>query len=191
MADAGRRVPRAAPRRRRRDRRGADGALPRGRGARRRGGRARAQGRGHARRALPGRLRRRRRRTSARPRCSTCSSRASPRRRRRRPTIDVDGAGTAAFVFKTVADPFAGRINVFRVLAGTLAPTRRSSTRARTQGAHRPAAAPPGQGAQPADEFGAGDIGAVAKLKDVDDRRPAARRRARRSSRRRSTSPSR
>src|ERR671923_874730 len=29
--------------------------------------------------------------------------------------LDVDGAGTAAFVFKTVADPFAGRINVFRV----------------------------------------------------------------------------
>ena len=35
-------------------------------------------------------------------------------------SIDVDGAGTAAFVFKTVADPFAGRINVFRVLDGTL-----------------------------------------------------------------------
>src|SRR5438132_4365371 len=33
--------------------------------------------------------------------------------------LEVD-AGTAAFVFKTVADPFAGRINVFRVLAGTL-----------------------------------------------------------------------
>src|SRR6266536_1043719 len=32
--------------------------------------------------------------------------------------IEVDGAGTAAFVFKTIADPFAGRINVFRVLTG-------------------------------------------------------------------------
>src|SRR5919108_1414815 len=32
--------------------------------------------------------------------------------------IDVDGASTAAFVFKTIADPFAGRINVFRVLKG-------------------------------------------------------------------------
>src|SRR5262245_41403628 len=29
-------------------------------------------------------------------------------------SIDVNGAGTAAFVFKTVADPFAGRINLFR-----------------------------------------------------------------------------
>src|SRR5205823_11795316 len=34
--------------------------------------------------------------------------------------IDVDGAACAAFVFKTLADPFAGRINVFRVLKGTL-----------------------------------------------------------------------
>src|SRR5438309_697732 len=34
--------------------------------------------------------------------------------------ISIDGGGTAAFVFKTVADPFAGRINVFRVLNGTL-----------------------------------------------------------------------
>src|SRR5205814_562508 len=39
---------------------------------------------------------------------------------KRPPAVDVDGAGTAAFVFKTVADPFAGRINLFRVLAGTL-----------------------------------------------------------------------
>src|ERR671938_1461274 len=36
------------------------------------------------------------------------------------PAIDVDGAATAAFVFKTIADPFAGRINVFRVLSGRL-----------------------------------------------------------------------
>jgi elongation factor G len=32
--------------------------------------------------------------------------------------IDVEGAGTSAFVFKTIADPFAGRINLFRVLKG-------------------------------------------------------------------------
>ena len=30
------------------------------------------------------------------------------------------GASTAAFVFKTVADPFAGRINLFRVLKGEI-----------------------------------------------------------------------
>src|SRR5262249_33097024 len=39
---------------------------------------------------------------------------------KRPPAVAVDGAGTAAFIFKTVADPFAGRINLFRVLAGTL-----------------------------------------------------------------------
>ena len=52
-------VPREAARRGRPDRRGADGEVPRGRGARRRRGRARAQGRGHPRRGLPGRLWRR------------------------------------------------------------------------------------------------------------------------------------
>src|SRR6185295_15010674 len=34
--------------------------------------------------------------------------------------IEIEGAATAAFVFKTIADPFAGRINVFRVLKGTI-----------------------------------------------------------------------
>ena len=42
----------------------------------------------------------------------------------------VDGGGPAAFIFKTVADPFAGRINVFRVPRGRSPPTRTSSTRA-------------------------------------------------------------
>ena len=37
---------------------------------------------------------------------------------RRGAPMDVDGAQTAAFVFKTIADPFAGRINVFRVVKG-------------------------------------------------------------------------
>ena len=32
--------------------------------------------------------------------------------------IEVDGSGAAAFVFKTIADPFAGRISLFRVLKG-------------------------------------------------------------------------
>ncbi len=52
-------VPREAARRGRAERRGVDGALPRGRGALGRGGGRRAQGRGHPRRGLPGRLRRR------------------------------------------------------------------------------------------------------------------------------------
>ena len=52
---SGRRVPREAPRRGRRDRRGADGALPRRPGALRRGGGEGAEGSRHARRGLPGR----------------------------------------------------------------------------------------------------------------------------------------
>ena len=74
-------VPREAARRGGADRRGADGALPRGRGARsaRRG--RRAEARRHARRGLPGRRARSRRRTSARTRCSTSSSRACRRPR--------------------------------------------------------------------------------------------------------------
>ena len=111
-------VPREAPRRGRADRRGADGALPRGRGARPARGRGRAQARRHARRDLPGRLLRSRRRTSARMRSSTCSSRACRRRPSAGAPFDVDGASTAAFVFKTIADPFAGKINLFRVLKG-------------------------------------------------------------------------
>ena len=44
---------------------------------------------------------------------------------------DADGE-TFAYVFKTRADPFAGRINLFRVYQGTSAPTRTCSTRAPT-----------------------------------------------------------
>src|SRR5881227_782215 len=34
--------------------------------------------------------------------------------------LDVGADGVSAFVFKTIADPFAGRINVFRVVAGEI-----------------------------------------------------------------------
>src|SRR6476659_3487271 len=34
--------------------------------------------------------------------------------------IALEGASTGAFIFKTIADPFAGKINVFRVLKGTI-----------------------------------------------------------------------
>ena len=47
--------------------------------------------------------------------------------------IEIEGAETAAFVFKTIADPFAGRINVFRVLKGTITTDTRSRTRASTR----------------------------------------------------------
>ncbi|HSK16837.1 MAG TPA: elongation factor G [Gaiellaceae bacterium] len=80
----------------------------------------------------------------------------------------VDGNGTAAFVFKTVADPFAGRINVFRVLAGTLA-SDSTLVNSRTRGKERVGSLLLLQGKDhdQADAFAEGDIGAVAKLKDT------------------------
>jgi elongation factor G len=82
--------------------------------------------------------------------------------------IEIEGADTAAFVFKTLADPFAGRINLFRVLRGavtadsTLVDARghakeRMGTLLQLQGKEHVGVK----------EFGEGDIGAVAKLKDV------------------------
>ena len=82
--------------------------------------------------------------------------------------IEVDGAQTAAFVFKTVADPFAGKINVFRVLTGTVTPdTTLVNLRAKSKERMGSLLELQGKEHHPALEFGEGDIGAVAKLKDV------------------------
>ena len=82
--------------------------------------------------------------------------------------ISVDGGGTAAFVFKTIADPFAGRINVFRVLNGTL---NGDSTivNGRSHAKERLGQLMELQGKEhvQVSEFGEGDIGAVAKLKET------------------------
>ena len=80
----------------------------------------------------------------------------------------VDGSGPAAFIFKTVADPFAGRINVFRVLSGTLS-SDSNLVNSRTHGKERVGQLLLLQGKdhEPAQEFGEGDIGAVAKLKET------------------------
>ena len=82
--------------------------------------------------------------------------------------LAVDGAGIAAFVFKTVADPFAGRINVFRVLNGSI---RSDSTlvnsRAHSKERVGQLLALQGKDHEQASEFGPGDIGAVAKLKET------------------------
>jgi elongation factor G len=76
--------------------------------------------------------------------------------------------GTAAFVFKTVADPFAGRISCFRVYSGTVAADT-VLVNARDKAKERIASlmAMQGKDHDRADAFGPGDIGAVAKLKDV------------------------
>ncbi len=84
-------------------------------------------------------------------------------------TIDATDSGpVAAFVWKTVADPFAGRITLFRVLSGVL---RSDST------LHNLTRDVPervghlvllqGKTQIPVQEIKAGDVGAVAKLKDT------------------------
>jgi elongation factor G len=82
--------------------------------------------------------------------------------------VHIDGAGSAAFVFKTVADPFAGRINVFRVIEGKVTT---DSTLVNTRSHNKERVGQllilQGKEHEQADEFGPGDLGAVAKLKDV------------------------
>ena len=82
--------------------------------------------------------------------------------------IALDEPQTAAFVFKTIADPFAGRINVFRVLKGEVR-SDSNLVNERTHGKERVGTLMQLQGKEhePAGQFGEGDIGAVAKLKDV------------------------
>jgi elongation factor G len=98
----------------------------------------------------------------------------------RGPLTALDGGGEAieiapdedgplvAYVFKTTADPYAGRINIFRVYSGTL----RSDTQAVNVGRHQKErigqiGQPLGKDLKPVPELGAGDIGAVAKLKET------------------------
>jgi elongation factor G len=82
--------------------------------------------------------------------------------------VEIEGAGSAAFVFKTVADPFAGRINVFRVLKGAIT-SDSTFVDVRTHNKERVGQLLTLQGKEhePTDEFGEGDIGAVSKLKEV------------------------
>ena len=83
--------------------------------------------------------------------------------------IEPDEDGEAvALVFKTLADPYTGRINLFRVYRGTL----RSDTHIQnvTQDCKErigQLGTPMGKEVVPADELGAGDIGAIAKLKET------------------------
>jgi elongation factor G len=79
-----------------------------------------------------------------------------------------DGADAIAYVFKTLADPFAGRINLFRVYSGTVKhDSQLTNTRAHSKERIGQLLSPSGKEMTHADEFGAGDIGAVAKLKET------------------------
>ncbi len=79
-----------------------------------------------------------------------------------------ESAELVAYVFKTVADPYTGRINLLRVYSGTLESdshvvnvTRSEKERIGQLGA------PLGKDLRNVDELGAGDIGAIAKLKET------------------------
>jgi elongation factor G len=81
------------------------------------------------------------------------------------PTEDGD---LVAYVFKTTADPYTGRINLLRVYSGVLGSDSQSFNVTR-QAKERigQLAAPEGKETSPVDELGPGDIGAVAKLRDT------------------------
>lgn len=72
---------------------------------------------------------------------------------------------TAAYVFKTVADPFVGKLSYFRVLSGKLVPGQ-TLVNARTGESEKigKTLSICGKKQTEAEEIGAGDIGAVAKL---------------------------
>ena len=73
-----------------------------------------------------------------------------------------------AFVFKTTADPFAGRITFFKVYSGVVKnDANLQNVRTQFRRAAGAPRRPVGQDVQPVTELHAGDIGAVAKLKDT------------------------
>jgi elongation factor G len=73
-----------------------------------------------------------------------------------------------AYVFKTRADPYAGRINLFRVYTGTLkADSHLLNTRAHAKERIGQLIEFRGKETPHVTEFGPGDIGAVAKLKET------------------------
>ena len=91
-------------------------------------------------------------------------------------SVDVDGhllepdpdGEMFAYVFKTRADPFAGRINLFRVYQGTMThDTQVLNTRAHNKERVGQLLSPRGKDVSHVDAFGPGDIGAVAKLKET------------------------
>jgi elongation factor G len=73
-----------------------------------------------------------------------------------------------AYVFKTRADPYAGRINLLRVYQGTLrADSHLLNTRAHAKERIGQLVTFAGKEVEHVQEFGPGDIGAVAKLKET------------------------
>jgi elongation factor G len=84
-------------------------------------------------------------------------------------TLEPDPDGEMfAYVFKTRADPYAGRINLFRVYQGTVThDTQVMNTRTHHKERIGQLLVPQGKEVKQAEAFGPGDIGAVAKLKET------------------------
>jgi elongation factor G len=82
--------------------------------------------------------------------------------------VTKDGGAVSAFVWKTVADPFAGRITLFRVLSGTLkSDTTVHNVTKDTVERLGHLVVVQGKTQTNVPEIKAGDIGAVAKLKET------------------------
>jgi len=83
--------------------------------------------------------------------------------------IEPDESGPLlAYVFKTLADPYTGRVNLFRVYRGTLASDSQAFNVTRGQKERIGQLGQPlGKELRPCPELGAGDVGAVAKLKET------------------------
>lgn len=83
-----------------------------------------------------------------------------------RPITDKDHV--TAYVFKTVADPFAGRLSFFKVCSGVLKnDANLVSIRSSSNERLSHLSVPQGKDNLPVNELHAGDIGVVAKLRDV------------------------
>ncbi|MEQ1907817.1 MAG: GTP-binding protein, partial [Vicinamibacterales bacterium] len=84
------------------------------------------------------------------------------------PRAADDKAPVSAFVWKTIADPFAGRITMFRVVTGTLKSDSTVQNKSR-ESTERFGSLQLLQGKTPTPvpEIKAGDLGTVAKLKDT------------------------
>ncbi len=79
-----------------------------------------------------------------------------------------DSEPVSAFVFKTIADPFAGRVTYFKVISGIVKNDAGVfNVRTGTQERLAHIGVLSGKTMQPVTELRAGDIGAVAKLKDT------------------------
>ncbi len=80
----------------------------------------------------------------------------------------VEDRDAVALVFKTLADPYSGRINLFRVYQGVVSHDSHAfNTRAHVKERIGQLLVPQGKEMGHADEFGPGDLGAVAKLKET------------------------